>query len=167
MVMLPVRWTEPVTLKICLSGMRVSAYNSWIFRRKILSLPRVIFNKKLCEPNGTQRPILRLRSVPYVHQQYRILHLQKVYFVVITWRGYGMFLLEIYCRVGVSMPFLMCFCCICWRCVWSIRCVSLWEIKNTGIKELKVLYFMQLCLRMSARRTIRGISEYWLLPGSI
>ena len=45
MVMLPVRWTEPVTLKICSSGTRVSAYNSWIFRRKILSLPRVIFNK--------------------------------------------------------------------------------------------------------------------------
>ena len=64
------------TLKICLSGMRGSAYNSWIFRRKILSMPRVIFNKKLCEPNGMQYPILRPRSVPYVHQQSRILYLQ-------------------------------------------------------------------------------------------
>ena len=62
---------------ICLSGMRVSAYNGWIFRRKIHSLPRVIFNKKLCEPNGMQHPILWPRSVPYVHQQYRILYLQK------------------------------------------------------------------------------------------
>ena len=77
MVMLPVRWTEPVTLKICLSGTRESAYNGWIFRRKIYSLPRVIFNTKLCEPNGVQHPILRPRSVPYVHQQYRILYLQK------------------------------------------------------------------------------------------
>ena len=44
---------------ICLSGTRDSAYNGWIFRRKIHSLPRVVFNKKLCEPNGMQRPILR------------------------------------------------------------------------------------------------------------
>ena len=77
MVMLSVRWTEPVTLKTCLSGTRESAYNGWIFRRKILSLPRVVFNKKLCEPNGTPHPILRPRSVPYVHQPSRILYLQK------------------------------------------------------------------------------------------
>ena len=37
----------------------------------------LFLTKKLCEPNGVQHPILRPQSVPYVHQHFRILHLQK------------------------------------------------------------------------------------------